>query len=136
MRDPAWCAGREGHSDRDGPSGTSAYPVADSRHQASEEGKGEIVNNSPESTDTTWTAVVHVLDSDLAHMQRIHRVRLEPELEEECGSMRPIQRRKMARKLYRWAKQLWISAAIIEADEQPKPKAQLKRLARAQLARN
>lgn len=44
------------------------------------------------------------------------RVRLEPELEEEVWHLPPHRRRALARRFYRWAKQLWVSAAIIEAD--------------------
>lgn len=64
------------------------------------------------------------------------RVYLEPELEAEVGSMRPDHRRRLARKLYRWAKQLFISADIMELDEAPKPKPKLRRLCRSQLRRN
>lgn len=63
------------------------------------------------------------------------RVRLEPDLESEVATLRPHERRRMARKLYRWAKQLWLSADIIERDEN-KPVAQFKPLPRSKLARN
>lgn len=49
------------------------------------------------------------------------RVRMEPDLEESAGHLLPHQRRALARKFYRWSKQLWLSAEIIEKDEGPKP---------------
>lgn len=49
------------------------------------------------------------------------RVRMEPDLEEIAGHMRPHQRRQLARKFFRYAKQLYVSADIIERDQQPKP---------------
>lgn len=54
------------------------------------------------------------------------RVRLEPELEEEVWHLPPHRRRALARRFYRWAKQLWVSADIIEADQSPRPKRGLK----------
>lgn len=45
------------------------------------------------------------------------RVRLEKNLEAFAGSWRHDRRRRMARVYYRWAKQLWKSADILEADE-------------------
>jgi hypothetical protein len=45
------------------------------------------------------------------------RVVLEPELQREVGNMNPKARRDLAKKLYRWSKQLWLSADILESDE-------------------
>lgn len=50
------------------------------------------------------------------------RVTLEPVLEEEFGALRAAARRALARKLRRWARQLDVSAAILERDEAPPPK--------------
>jgi hypothetical protein len=64
------------------------------------------------------------------------RVMLEPELQQEVGTMRPEARRVMARKLYRWAKQLWISADILEAHENACPVKRLKRIKKDRLIWN
>jgi hypothetical protein len=50
------------------------------------------------------------------------RVTLEPELEEEVALLCPAARKGLARKLRRWARQLEVSAAILEGDAVPKPK--------------
>lgn len=51
------------------------------------------------------------------------RVRLEPALEEHAALLNPSQRRALARVYQRWARQLRVSAKILEADQQrPKPK--------------
>ena len=56
------------------------------------------------------------------------RVRLEPELEEDAALLTPPERRAMARKLERWARQLRLSATIMEIDDRPKPPPSLKPL--------
>jgi hypothetical protein len=42
------------------------------------------------------------------------RVRLEPRLEAIAGSLPAGERRKLAKVYYRWAKQLWLSAEVLE----------------------
>jgi hypothetical protein len=64
------------------------------------------------------------------------RVKLEPDLEKHASTLKPHERRVLARKFYRWAKQLWISAQIIERDAEPIPKPTLKPLPKAKLIRN
>lgn len=48
--------------------------------------------------------------------QVVLRVRVEPALEGMVSGMAPVERRALARKFYRWSKQLWVSAEIIERD--------------------
>lgn len=65
------------------------------------------------------------------------RVRLEPELEEVACLWTIAKRRRMATKLARWARQLSVSAAILEADQQSqKPRPVLQGLARRRLLLN
>lgn len=42
------------------------------------------------------------------------RVRLEPRLEAIAGRLPAPDRRKLATVYYRWAKQLWVSAQVLE----------------------
>lgn len=56
------------------------------------------------------------------------RVRLEPGLEEKALLWSPSKRLSVAKKLERWARQLRISAAILKADQGPKPPPCLKGL--------
>lgn len=49
------------------------------------------------------------------------RVRLEPVLEKRAAEWSPSKRRMVAAKLERWARQLRISAKIIEKDQSPPP---------------
>ena len=57
------------------------------------------------------------------HMKKIKHspVVLEPGLEEEVLLMTPAQRRAMARKFRRWARQLEVSANILDKLNGPKP---------------
>lgn len=48
-------------------------------------------------------------------------VTLEPDLEEEASLMTAGQRREFARKLERWARQLRVSAVILDRVSAPKP---------------
>ena len=64
------------------------------------------------------------------------RIKMEPDLEMHAGNFTAAQRRELARKLERWAKQLRISAFIIDRDSAPRPRPALKRLSRTQLRRN
>ena len=43
----------------------------------------------------------------------IVRVRLEPDLEDFAGHLSPDEREIVARKFYRWAKQLWVTAQAL-----------------------
>ena len=52
-------------------------------------------------------------------------VTLEPELEEEASLMTPCQRREFAGKLERWARQLRVSAVILDRVYAPKPRPSL-----------
>ena len=55
-------------------------------------------------------------------MQRnMIRVCLEPDLEREVWHLNSYQRRALARRFYRWSKQLWVSATILDRDAEPKP---------------
>lgn len=53
--------------------------------------------------------------------QIVIRVRLEPRLEKIAGDLPPAERRQMANLYYRWAKQLWTSADVLEPRPQPEP---------------
>ncbi len=53
--------------------------------------------------------------------QIVIRVRLEPRLEEIAGDLPPEERRRMASLYYRWAKQLWLSADVLEPRPRPGP---------------
>ena len=64
------------------------------------------------------------------------RVSLEPKLEAQVALMTPAQRREMARLFFRWSKQLYVSAAILEADAQPLPQRAIKPLPRRRLFLN
>ena len=61
---------------------------------------------------------------------------LEPQLQLEVGSMRPVACRKLAIKLKHWAHQLEVSAKIIEVDEVPGPPARLKFVPAEKAAKN
>lgn len=63
------------------------------------------------------------------------RVKLEPILEERACLWAPAKRRLMASLYERWARQLRISAAILERDCMPKPRG-LVRLPKRKLSLN
>ena len=67
-------------------------------------------------------------------------VTLEPQLEEETVLMTPLQRRALARKFQRWARQLEVSAFIMLRNQQlasaPKPSPSLKAVPPKVLAKN
>ena len=63
-------------------------------------------------------------------------VTLEPELEAEASLWTPAQRRAAAKKMRRWARQLDISAVILERHTAPRPKATLKPVPRRKLVLN
>jgi len=56
------------------------------------------------------------------------RVTLEPTLQEQAALWSPAKRIEMAKKLERWARQLIISAAILQADSTAPAPPRLKRL--------
>jgi hypothetical protein len=60
--------------------------------------------------------------------QKSCRVTLEPSLQAQAALWSPAKRIEMARKLERWARQLIISAAILQADSAPPTPPRLKRL--------
>jgi len=61
-------------------------------------------------------------------MIKISRVILEPSLECKVGRWSAWQRRELARKFERWARQLRVSARMLDLDEAPKPPPRLKAL--------
>ena len=63
-------------------------------------------------------------------------VTLEPELEAEACLWTPAQRRAAAKKMRRWARQLDVSAVILERLLAPRPKPALKGVPRRKLALN
>jgi hypothetical protein len=63
-------------------------------------------------------------------------VTLEPELEEEASLMTPAQRLALARKFERWARQLRVSAFILDRVYSPKPRPSLRALTRRKLVLN
>jgi len=64
------------------------------------------------------------------------RFTLEPEQEEETCFMTAPQRRALANKLRRWARELEVSAKMMEMDEAPKPKPRIKYLSHRKLILN
>ncbi|MCP5521284.1 MAG: hypothetical protein H7A46_07020 [Verrucomicrobiales bacterium] len=69
---------------------------------------------------------------------KTHRksVTMEPELEKLAGNWPPWKRLAFARKLARWNRQLVVSARILLARQQPRPKRGLRRLSHPRLVRN
>jgi hypothetical protein len=61
---------------------------------------------------------------------------LEPELESEVALFTPSQRIELARKFERWARQLKVSAFILDRDAGPKKPVALKALPRRKLVLN
>jgi len=64
------------------------------------------------------------------------RIVLEPELEEIAKELNASRRRALAGKLERWAKELRVSAFILDRDAEPRPKPSLKRLPNRRLLLN
>jgi hypothetical protein len=64
------------------------------------------------------------------------QVTLEPELEAEACLMTSSQRREFARKLERWARQLRVSAVILDRVSAPKPPPSLTFVPRRRLLLN
>jgi len=65
----------------------------------------------------------HFMDND-----KKTRVILEPMLESKVSCWSSCQRRELARKFERWARQLRVSAKMLDLDEGPKPAPHLKAL--------
>lgn len=63
-------------------------------------------------------------------------VQLEPELEEIAGHLNAHKRVMLARKFFRWSKQLYVTAQILRRHAQPKPPPSLKRCPQRRLALN
>jgi len=61
---------------------------------------------------------------------------MEPDLEAMAGHLDVAGRRALGRKLYRYSKQLFVSAKIIEMDQSPKPKRGLRPIAAVKLKQN
>lgn len=64
------------------------------------------------------------------------RVILEPDLELVAGALDAPARRRLARQFYRWAKQLWTSAAILDQDAAPSQRPSLPKIAPTKLILN
>ena len=64
------------------------------------------------------------------------RVHMEPDLEEMAGHLDVAGRRALGRKLYRYSRQLFVSANIIEKDMAPKPKRGLRPIPEIKLKHN
>ena len=59
-------------------------------------------------------------------MDKKTRVILEPTLESKVSCWSSCQRRELARKFERWARQLRVSAKMLDLDDAPKPPPRLK----------
>lgn len=55
-------------------------------------------------------------------------IQLEPDLEELAGHLNAHERVMLAKKFFRWSKQLYVSVRILRRNSGPKPRATLKRL--------
>ena len=53
---------------------------------------------------------------------------LEPDLEEIAGHLTAHERIMLAKKFYRWSKQLYVSGRILRRNSEPQPKPALRRL--------
>jgi len=63
-------------------------------------------------------------------------ITLEPALEELAGHLTPSQRVMLAKKFFRWSKQLYVSVHILRSDSQPRPRPALRPVPRRRLAMN
>ena len=63
-------------------------------------------------------------------------ITLEPALEELAGQLTPHQRVMLAKKFFRWSKQLYVSARILRQASEPRPRPALRPVPRRRLALN
>jgi len=63
-------------------------------------------------------------------------ITLEPALEELAGHLTPHQRVMLARKFFRWSKQLYVSVHILRRGSAPPPRPALRPVPRRRLALN
>jgi hypothetical protein len=63
-------------------------------------------------------------------------ITLEPALEELAGNLTPHQRVMLAKKFFRWSKQLYVSAHILRRHAAPPPRPGLRPVPRRRLALN
>jgi len=61
---------------------------------------------------------------------------LEPDLEEIAGHLTAHERAMLAKKLFRWSKQLYVSVRIMRRDSETRPRPSLRPLVRRRLALN
>lgn len=61
---------------------------------------------------------------------------LEPDLEEVAGHLNAHERVMLAKKFFRWSKQLYVSVRILRRNAGPKPRPTLKRLPQRLLGLN
>ena len=76
------------------------------------------------------------LDMNLKTIPPRPLVQLELPLQEQAGDLNASQSRALAAKLERWAHQLRVKAAILDAHAQPRPRRGLRPLVRRRLALN
>ena len=55
-------------------------------------------------------------------------IMLEPDLEELAGHLTPHERMMLAKKFFRWSRQLYVSVKILRRNSGPRPKPSLRRL--------
>ena len=63
-------------------------------------------------------------------------ITLEPALEELAGHLTPHQRVMLAKKFFRWSKQLYVSVHILRRGSEPQPQPALRPVPRRRLALN
>jgi hypothetical protein len=63
-------------------------------------------------------------------------ITLEPALEKLAGNLTPHQRVMLAKKFFRWSKQLYVSAQILRQAAEPPPQPALRPVPRRRLALN
>src|SRR5690242_17394544 len=63
-------------------------------------------------------------------------ITLEPALEELAGNLTPHQREMLAKKFFRWSKQLYVSVHILRRASEPPPRPALRPVPRRRLGLN
>jgi hypothetical protein len=63
-------------------------------------------------------------------------ITLEPALEELAGNLTPHQRVMLAKKFFRWSKQLYVSVRILRRAAEPPPRPALRPVPRRRLGLN